>query len=143
MQPNQKNDARCTACLHEFSKLQFGRCPQCNSVLAPMALHEDVTITINWQHIRMLATYSMNWSKQLNAEHPVNRECIKALHAIVELLHKSKPAGAAELYPKLGDVIDEFNQQRPVKPKLEVNIDRQKILKTAEGKLESPFYRKA
>jgi hypothetical protein len=56
---------RCTTCREEFSHEELEGvtcCPSCGSIGVPMAIADDVEITINWHELRILGMWASNWA---------------------------------------------------------------------------------
>lgn len=102
MSSKNYNDIRCSVCLTEF-KLQTIQgsgaktCPICHTMIEPLFIANDVIIEINWQSLRVLATYSKRWSKKIDQGTQANRDMVQALENILTQLKHYRPLSALPL----------------------------------------------
>lgn len=56
---------RCTTCRAEFTRAETADvscCPTCGATGLPMAIGDDVEISINWHELRILGIWASNWA---------------------------------------------------------------------------------
>lgn len=85
---------RCTLCAAEFSDEELrdaSSCPGCGTESLPMAIADDVQITINWHELRVLGMWSSNWA----AAHFPATDSAKALASILHRIACQHPEKAA------------------------------------------------
>jgi hypothetical protein len=98
---------RCPVCLAEFSEDAVAldpECPACNTSVLPEYPALDVTVQINWDALRTLANWSLNWAKG-RFEDPYHA-AYQELEAIFKRLRTFRPADGEAL--TLDDALDEF-----------------------------------
>lgn len=92
------NDIRCPVCLKEFNLYRlkeagYKTCPNCKSNIPPLFLVHDIIVKLNWQDLRILATYSKRWVTQFDMTIRGNQDMVKALENILNKLMPYQPAG--------------------------------------------------
>jgi hypothetical protein len=88
---------RCRACNAEFTDAEIGSatsCPGCQSARRPVAIPEDVTLTLNWFELRILANYAERWAEVCDKEDPTTSASVQL---ILDRIRPLKPPGAAGL----------------------------------------------
>ena len=82
---------RCPSCSSQFQEqyiLDLDSCPSCNSRASPEYLDEDVTITINWSSLRLLANWASSWA---SSEFPKDHLANKELSLVLDKIRNYKP----------------------------------------------------
>lgn len=97
MESPKNNDIRCSVCLREYNlydQQQLGTigCPDCRSIIPPLFLIHDIHVRVNWQDLRILATYSKRWVTQFDMTLKGNQDMVKALENILQKLQQYQPA---------------------------------------------------
>jgi len=75
---------RCTTCRAEFTDEETEGvtcCPNCGSEGLPMAIADDVTITINWHELRILGMWASNYANE-HCEESGRKALAMILHQI-------------------------------------------------------------
>lgn len=90
------NDIRCVVCHFEtttqkIKQASTTKCPNCGTEVPPMHIVHDITLNINWQELRILATYSKRWIAQFDLKKRGNRDMVQALENIIHLLSHYRP----------------------------------------------------
>lgn len=76
------------------NKQGVNRCPNCGTVIPPYLIAQDILIAINWQSLRILATYSKRWITQFDLRKRGNRDMVQALENIIHYLGHHRPPNA-------------------------------------------------
>jgi hypothetical protein len=88
---------RCPSCLAQFKEsqiLDLKACPTCNSTQMPQIVEHDVTLTLNWDELRLLA----NWSAEYVADNfAQNSEILSELKVLLNKVGRHRPPGADPL----------------------------------------------
>ena len=98
---------RCRACNAEFTDVEIEghkACPACGSKRAPIAIAQDVTLTLNWFELRILANWAERWAETLASDHDARG----SLELILNRIRACRPAGAPglTLRDEMGDLHD-------------------------------------
>jgi hypothetical protein len=102
---------RCIVCESEFSGKEIegvDRCPNCGDDSVPCSIDQDTTIKINWQELRILAVWAVNWAELRCGTR--DQECI---HKIVDRLQLQKPDesfGSLIVEEEVQQIADTFNR---------------------------------
>lgn len=116
-----RNLLRCAVCLSQFDPAKLrGRheCPTCGTVIPPLKGSEDGFIKINWQDLRILATYAERWTDTFDLGRRGDRDALQALQNILRQLSGFRPPGALPLLPEhlIQKTILEFNPAASMTP---------------------------
>lgn len=88
---------RCVTCREEFTEGQINgaqACPNCGDTGNPMAIAQDVTISINWHELRILCLWADNWARTAQGMSDQSR---RALASIIRTLMQFRPTSAPAL----------------------------------------------
>ena len=109
--------ARCLACWAEFNEAYFTRtpppqcCPNCESRSIPALISDDVTVSINWQALRILVMWAENWDDK----HIDDRYGLRTVRMIAEKLEEQQPDLAKRLpltlAGEIGQIRDHFGAE--------------------------------
>ena len=106
MEP-QKKEIRCSVCLNEFTQIEadprlLACCPVCGTKVKPQRIEFDVDTRINWDDLRMLATYSMMWmirvkKNPIKGNERINKDAERALDNALVRIATFKPKDGQSL----------------------------------------------
>jgi len=122
---------RCVICGQTYNLkdvLKANKCPDCSTVLPPLNPELDVTITLNWEELRLLAQWAENWGIDVD---PLDHAS-QAFAAIMYRLSQYRPPEAAPL-----TILEE---QIEIKPIQVVQFFREGIV-SSDGKVVYPINR--
>lgn len=106
-------------------------CPNCGTVIPPQKISEDGFVKVNWQELRVLATYAKRWASTFS-NLPTDQDMIKALDNTIMNLARYTPHGGLPIIQP-----DQFMQKPPEKTIPQV---AQQEEKQPDGRIKSPFY---
>lgn len=121
--PRQKRDLsteksiRCVPCGAEFSEAETEGsqgCPSCGNAGVPMAIADDVTVTINWHELRILGIWADQWAGVCDENEPEHdsKSAVAGILRRLQAQHPDRPPLT------LGGELD---QLRETFPELEVS----------------------
>jgi hypothetical protein len=91
----EKKVARCLICRSEFSIDQLRDikcCPNCGDTGQPLAIEDDVAITINWHELRILCSWAAKWCEHMAAsDQSWTSDKRQAIYSIVGALQEQYP----------------------------------------------------
>lgn len=102
MDSKKYNDIRCHVCLqyfnlYEVQKSKVVGCPNCKTLVPPLQVINDGYIKINWQELRVLATYARRWAMTFSPDKKGNVDAVIALENTITGIAKFRPRNAAPL----------------------------------------------
>lgn len=101
MKTNNENLVRCPVCRAEWAGEELDPsatgCPECGAKAPPQRVADDVTLTLNWQDLRILCNWSGCWCQIALANKPV---AFKHLESIFKQIEKVRPPGSAGMFPE-------------------------------------------
>lgn len=86
--------------LYTVQKDGWKACPNCGTIIPPLHLIYDIAILINWQQLRIMATYSKRWIGQFNTSIRGNRDMIQVLENILHQLSHYQPQNTLPIIDK-------------------------------------------
>lgn len=100
---------RCTTCRAEFTDAEIEdatACPTCGSAGVPMAIADDVQLTINKHELRILTYWASNWAALCARKH--NGAALRALGGILHRLRDQLPGVPLTMADDLQEIADCF-----------------------------------
>lgn len=94
--------ARCLVCGHEVSEREIEErslscCPKCENNGVPAAVKHDVSITINWQELRILTIWAERWISSHTEESSRDKYALLTVRAIADRIEKQCPELAKQI----------------------------------------------
>ncbi len=114
------NGGFCTDCGHKVATFEgLNGCPSCGSRGAPCSDAEQVTVSINWHELRILAIWAENWQRD-------RVKTSKVVYAIAARLAAQHPGRTPlTLAGELGEVSKQFGGLSVSQPGLRQDIAEQ------------------
>ena len=97
-QPEDNIDVRCSICCNIFKILDLDpdsdKCPFCSTSVKPQLPSEDITLTINWQDLRILSNWALLWANEHLSD---DKEATSRIQSILDILRQVRPFNSAYL----------------------------------------------
>ncbi len=78
----------CSGLFEEKTIVDEVSCPRCGTGVTPEYPDLDVTLTINWDALRLLANWALNWAK---AEYPKDHVAHQEIETVFAHLRRYRP----------------------------------------------------